>query len=171
MADNSENEEIKATPKKKNLSYFMRSKEPEIVTAPGPDTFRDENGNVIDFQIKVLPQAEITRINDMYRKKTMATDKKGNPLVANGECIWKIEKDNGRATRHLVVEALQYPDLKDKELMDYYGCVDITEMPNLVFTRADEYQHVLNIVLQALGLAASLEDADDEKEVLDTAKN
>lgn len=32
---------------KKDLKYFMRSKEAEIVTAPGPDSFKDEEGNVI----------------------------------------------------------------------------------------------------------------------------
>ena len=39
---------------KKDLKYFMRNTEPEIVTAPGPDSFKDEDGNVIQFEIKVL---------------------------------------------------------------------------------------------------------------------
>mgnify|MGYP001148451967 CR=1 FL=1 len=32
---------------KKNLKYFMRSMEPEVVTAPGLDSIRDENGEII----------------------------------------------------------------------------------------------------------------------------
>ena len=40
----------------------------------------------------------------------------------------------------MIVEALQYPNLKDKELMEYYKCVDITDMPLKVFQNADEYQ-------------------------------
>lgn len=153
---------------KKDLKYFMRNTEPEVVTAPGPDSFRDEDGNVIDFEIKVLTQADITRINDNYRKRSMATDKKGNPLIANGEVVWKTEKDSARASRHMIAEALVYPDLKDPELMKHYNCVDITEMPLLVFPRADEYQHVSRIVLQALGLASSVNDDDDD---LEAAKN
>ncbi len=94
---------------KKDLKYFMRSNEPEIVTAPGPDSFKDESGNVIQFEIKVLSQAEITKINNAYRKRGIATDKKGNALIANGEVVWKTESDNARATRHMIVEALQYP--------------------------------------------------------------
>lgn len=148
---------------KKDLKYFMRNTEPEVVTAPGPESFKDENGNVIQFEIKVLSQEEINRINEAYRKRSMATDKKGNPLIALGEVVWKTEKDSARASRHLIVEALQYPNLKDKELMDYYGCVDVTDMPLKVFPRADEYQHVSRIVMQALGLASAVND-DEELE-------
>lgn len=152
---------------KKNLKYFMRSMEPEIVTIPGPESIRDENGNVIQFEIKKLTQEEITRINDAYRRHSIATDKKGNPLVANGEVIWKTERDGIKATRHLIVEALVYPNLKDPDLMKYYDCVDITDMPIKVFSRADEYQYVNRIVMQALGLAAA---PSDEEELAD-AKN
>lgn len=150
-----------AETKKKDLKYFMRSTEPEVVTAPGPDSFKDEEGNVIQFEIKVLSQEDITKINDMYRRRSMATDKKGNPLIANGEVVWKTERDGARASRHLLVEALQYPDLKDPELMKYYGCVDVTEMPLKVFPKTDEFQHVSRIVMQALGLSSAISDEDD----------
>lgn len=152
---------------KRVLKYFMRSTEAEVVTAPGPESFKDEDGNVIQFEIKKLTQEEISRINDNYRKHSMATDKKGNPLVANGEVIWKTEKDSARASRHMIVEALQYPDLKDPDLMKHYNCVDVTDMPLKVFSSADEYQHVSRIVMQALGLAATVNDDED----LTDAKN
>ena len=154
---------------KKDLKYFMRSTEEEIVTAPGPASFKDEEGNVIDFEIKVLSQAEINKINDMYRRRSMATDRKGNPLIANGEVVWKTERDGAKASRHMIVEALQYPNLKDKELMDWYKVVDVTEMPLKVFSRPDEYQHVSRIVMRALGLAEEVED--DNKDDLEAAKN
>lgn len=152
---------------KKDLKYFMRSTEPEVITAPGPESFKDEEGNVIQFEIKVLTQEEINKINEAYRKRSMATDKKGNPLIAMGEVVWKTEKDSAKASRHLLVEALQYPNLKDPELMKYYGCVDVTDMPLKVFPKADEYQHVSRIVMQALGLASAIND-DEEFEA---AKN
>lgn len=152
---------------KKDLKYFMRSTEPEIVTAPGPESFKDENGNVIQFEIRVLSQEQITKINEMYRRRSMATDKKGNPLAYNGEVLWKTERDAARASRHLIVEALQYPDLKDKDLMAHFGCVDVTDMPLKVFSKSDEYQHVNRIVLQALGLASTVSDEEE----LEAAKN
>ncbi len=152
---------------KKDLKYFMRDMKPEIVTAPGPESFRDEDGNIIDFEIRVLPQEEITRINDAYRRRSIAADKKGNPLVAGGEVVWKTERDAAKASRHMLVEALQYPNLKDPELMKYYNCVDVTDMPLKVFTKADEYSHVTRIVMEALGLVSSVND-DEE---LEAAKN
>lgn len=152
---------------KKDLKYFMRSTETRIVTVPGPDTIKDEDGKVIMFDIRVLPQEEINRINDGYRKRSMATDKKGNPLIANGEVVWKVEKDPAKASRHIIVEALQYPNLKDPDLMKHFGCVDVTDMPLKVFPSADEYQHVSRIVMEALGLASKVNDDDD----LDDAKN
>lgn len=152
---------------KKDLKYFMRSKEEEIVTAPGPDSFRDEEGKVINFEIRVLSQEQIAHINEGYRHRTMATDRKGNPLIYNGEVVWKTEKEGAKATRHILCEALVYPNLKDKELMAYYGCTDFTDMPLKVFPKADEYQHVLRIVMQALGLASPVNDEEE----LDAAKN
>lgn len=152
---------------KKDLKYFMRNMEEETVTAPGPDSFRDENGKVIDFEIRVLSQETINKINDAYRRRSIATDKKGNPLIAMGEVVWKTEKDSAKASRHIIAEALQYPNLKDEELMSYYKCPDITEMPLKVFPKADEYQHVSRIVMQALGL---MEPVNDEEE-LEAAKN
>ena len=153
---------------KKSLKYFMRDNAPEIVTVPGPETFKDEEGKVIDFEIKVLPQSEILKINENYRTHKAARDKKGNPIVMNNEIVWETERDTARASRHLMVEALQYPDLKDPELMKHFNCVDVTEMPLHVFTRADEYQHVTRIVMQALGLLSD-ETADEEE--LKDAKN
>ena len=146
----------------------MRDNTPEIVTAPGPDSFKDESGNVIQFEIKVLTQGEIQKINDAYRQRKIATDKKGNPIVSNGEVVWKVEKDNARATRHIIAEALQYPDLKDEQLMKHYGCVDITEMPLHVFPKANEFEHVLRIVMNALGLG---DFAEDDEKTLEEAKN
>ena len=84
---------------KKDLKYFMRSTEAEVVTAPGPESFKDEDGNVIQFEIKVLSQEEINRINDNYRRHSMATDKKGNPLVNGGEIVWKTERDSAKGTK------------------------------------------------------------------------
>lgn len=147
----------------KSLKYFMRPQEDEVVTVPGPESFRDENGQRIEFQIRKLSQTEIDRINEHYRERKIATDSKGNPLVSNGEVIWKTERDGAKATRHLIAEALVYPNLKDKELMEYYKCIDITEMPRLVFSSSDEYSYVMRIVLETLGIIEKT-DSDDLKD-------
>ena len=91
----------------KNLKFFMRPQQEEIVTFAAPESFKDDDGNVIEFEVKVLPQQEIDKINAIYRKRSIATDKKGNPLVNGGEEVWKTERDNARALRHIIVAALQ----------------------------------------------------------------
>lgn len=150
----------------RDLKYFMRKREAEVVTVPGPPSFKDDNGAVIQLEIKKLTQEEINNINENYHRRTMAMDKKGNPLAFGGEVIWKDERDNARAGRHILVEALRYPDLKNSELMEFYGVADITDMPLKVFASVAEYQYVTRMVMQVLGLNRS----DDEEE-LDTAKN
>ena len=58
--------------------------------------------------------------------------------------------------------------------MKFYNCVDITEMPEKVFSRADEFAAVTRIVMALLGLGGQLseeeEKAANDEEVKD-AKN
>ena len=152
---------------KRDLKYFMREREEQIISVPGPETFTDENGNVLDLEIRVLSNTEIQKINNNYRKRSIATDKKGQPYIANGEVVFKTEKDSAKAARHIIAEALVFPDLKDKGLMEFYHCSDITEMPKLVFSRADEYAHVTRAVFTALGLI----DGVPDDEVIGEVKN
>ena len=152
---------------KRDLKYFMREREEQIISVPGPETFTDENGNVLDLEIRVLSNTEIQKINNNYRKRSIATDKKGQPYIANGEVVFKTEKDSAKAARHIIAEALAFPDLKDKGLMEFYHCSDITEMPELVFSRADEYAHVTRAVFTALGLI----DGVPDDEVIGEVKN
>ncbi|MCD8150601.1 MAG: hypothetical protein LUE92_13795 [Clostridiales bacterium] len=153
----------------KNLSYFMReeAKQEQIVTVPGPDTIKDENGNVVNLEIKKLSNDTISKINEMYETKTLLRDKKGNFVVQNGVAVYKVDRDRNRAARHLMVEALVYPDLRDKKLMDFFGCVDITEMPLKVFPDNKEYLYVSQQVLKVLNLT----DEDDDEQELEDAKN
>lgn len=148
---------------KKDLKYFMRDTQPEFVTVPGIDSFKDSEGKVIDFDIKVLTQSEISEIYDSYKTRRVAKDSKGAPLVANGEVVWEVHNDSQKAVRHILVEALQYPDLKDPELMKHFDCVDVTEMPLKVFSKGDEFSQAIKIVFAALGISKMEEDIDSAK--------
>lgn len=157
---------------KKDLKYFMREHKEEIITVAGPATITDENGNVVDLEVKVLTQETITKINDNYRKRSIATDKKGTPIIYNGEVVWKTEKDTARATRHILAEALVYPNLKDESMMAFYNCHDITEMPLKVFPKADEYDHVIRVVFAALGIGSfEAEESEKGESEVEDAKN
>lgn len=159
-------------PQKRDLRVFMResAKTEEIVTVPGPETIKGEDGKPIMLEIKVLSNETIQKINDNYKRKSIAVDKKGTPYIANGEVAFRVERDNIKASQHIIAEALVYPDLKDPELMAFFNCNDIAEMPLKVFPRADEYAHVSRAVMIALGLAS--EPAQEEQDsVLNDAKN
>lgn len=84
----------------KNLKYFMRKEEDveTVVTVPGPETIKDDEGNVIQLEVKVLSAEHIRRINDNYHTRTIALDKKGNPYINAGNVVFRDERDNAKAT-------------------------------------------------------------------------
>ena len=49
----------------KNLKYFMReaAEVEKVVTVPAPESFKDENGKVIQLEVKVLSSERIRAIN------------------------------------------------------------------------------------------------------------
>lgn len=157
----------------KNLKYFMReaSDVEKVVTVPAPESFKDENGKVIQLEVKVLSSERIREINEAYHTRSIALDGKGNPYISGGNVVFRDERDNAKATRHIIVEALQYPKLNDPELMKYYNCVDVTMMPEKVFSRADEFAHVTRVVMALLGIGGQLSEEEqkqaDEKEIDD----
>ena len=140
----------------RTLSYFMRetAKKQEIVEVPGIESIKDENGHVVPFKIKMLTKKEIDDIYDKYRTRTMLCDKKGKPIFNRGQAVFDINTDSNRALRRIIVEALVYPDLHNKELMEFFDCYDFSEMPLKVFPNPKEYDQVANIVLSALGILA-----------------
>ena len=148
----------------RDLSYFMKgvTEEPESVEIRGLDRFKDEKGNVIPFTVRILGQDRVTEIFERYRKRKLVYKKNGKPEVVGGSAVFEDDSDTARAVRHLIVEALEYPNLRDEKLMESYGCVDITEMPNKVFRNFKEYNYVAQNVLALHGL--NDEDVDEVKE-------
>ncbi len=154
----------------KDLKYFMREKKDEVITVKGPKSFKDDNGQVIDFEIKIISQSKIDKIYDNYTKKSIATDKKGKPIIHSGNIVWKVEKDDTKAFKHIMVEVLSYPDLKNPELMKFYNCVDITEMPELVFPNHEEFDYVSKIIMAALGMG-EYPETEETDIIIEEAKN
>ncbi len=154
----------------KNLSYFMREKlkKEEVVEMAGPDSIRDENGKPVVFQIKRLCREKVDRIYDNYRTLKPALDRNKKPYVVDGKMVMKEEKDYAKALRHVIAEALVYPDLHDEELMKYYNCIDVTEMPIKMFTQK-EYSEVIKMINHVLEIDD--EDEEEQEDDLESAKN
>ncbi len=154
----------------RSLSYFMRdnAKKQEVVEIPGLDTIRDENGEVVPFKVRLLSKREIDDIYDMYRNKTLLLDNKKKPVIRNGRAVYDEKTDANRALRRIIAEALVYPNLKDKELMDFFDCPDYSDMPNKVFPTYREYSYVEKVVLTALGI---FDEEDEQVDDVEQAKN
>lgn len=71
----------------KNLKYFMRPADEQIITIPAPASFVDDEGKPLMMEVKRMPQSKIEEINAAYRTRTVATDKNHMPLVQNGEVV------------------------------------------------------------------------------------
>lgn len=147
---------------KKDLNYFLRDSKPEIVDLEAPSTITDEDGNPVMMQVRVLTQEEIDKIFDMYTSKRPERDKRKNPLVVNGEVAMRKDRDASRAVRHLVAEALVFPDLHSEVIQKHFNCYELSEILYKVFPAPDEYQYVVNSVLEILGLTDDTDDDDVE---------
>lgn len=162
-----------------NLSAFMKQefKRDKVVEIPGFDRFKDEKGNPIPFKVRVLDyNKDIKAIREMYRSERIAYDKKTKkPIVDNGELVKNIDFDNDKATANIIVEALEYPNLKDPELMKFYDCDEYIDMPLKVFTPV-EHTELMRRIWIVLGMIKPDDDEDvtefktvDEK--VETVKN
>ena len=148
-----------------NLSAFMRKefKTETIVEIEGFDRFKDEKGNVLPFKVKKLSYEKINQIRDFHSIEKVAYDKKTRkPVVVDGIVAKDIKYDNDKANANIVVEALVYPNLKDKELMAFYDCDEYIQMPSKLFTPI-EYVELMRRIWLVLGLISPDDDEEDNR--------
>lgn len=112
------------------------------------DRFKDENGKVAPFVIQAISQEE----NEKLARLSQTVDKKGQKSL-----------DYVLYTRRLVLACVKEPDLKAKEICDYYGTVDPLEVPGKMLN-IGEYSLLTDAIMD-------LNDMRDAQEKLDEAKN
>ncbi len=157
-----------------DLKFFMREDllEDQVVEVPGIDTFKDpETRAVIPLKIRALGTEEINNIRKLYTKNRIVIDEKGKRVFdRGGKPVLESETDNVRATNRMIVDALVFPDLHDTELMKFYKCVDVLDMPFKVFKRPKDYSYVSNAVSELAGVNTSDDESTDD-DLVDEAKN
>lgn len=154
-----------------SMKFFMREelKKDEILEVPGLDTFCNEKGKPIPLQIKVLGVDEINKIRKNYTKTKIVLDDKGKRVFdKSGKPMMATECDNVAATNRMIVESLLVPNLKDPEMMEFYDCKDVVEMPMKVFKKPKDYAYVSEQVSNANG---SGDDEMSDDELIEEAKN
>jgi hypothetical protein len=143
-------------------------KQDEYVEIPGTETFKDEEGNPVPFKLKKLGTEEMNSIRKAYTVRKIGKDDKGKQIFdKGGSPVFFTEIDDAKITNRLIVESFIFPNLKDKDLMDFYGCVDVVDMPLKIFKRPKDYKYISNQVMLINDL---LEEKTDE-ELVEEAKN
>ncbi len=153
------------------MKFFMREefRKEEILEIPGLNTFCDDKGEPIPLKIKVLGVDEINKIRKNYTTTKIVIDDKGKRVFdKSGKPLMATECDNMAATNRMIVESLLVPNLKDPEMMAFYDCKDVVEMPMKVFKKPKDYTYVSKQITIANGIDD--EDMSDD-ELVEEAKN
>ena len=150
-----------------SIRAFMRDelKEQTIVTIPGIKTFSDENGKPIDMKIRVITTGDLTRIRNACHHRVVAKDRKGKPIFQNGQIQYDDYYDSSAMSDQMIAESMVFPDLHDKELLEFYGCNDAVELVHKLFAKLDDYSYITDKIQEISGITS------DGDEVIEEAKN
>ena len=107
------------------------------------ENFRDETGNKIPFIVKAITPKE----NETIVKRNTVKGVLNSASYSN----------------EMIVVCMETPNLKDAELCSFYGVMDPTEVPSLMFTIGEK-----NIVLDAI---YDINDVKMSSEMMAAAKN
>jgi len=150
-----------------SIKAFMRAElnEDTIVTIPGIKTFSDESGKPIDMKIRVITTADLTRIRKACHTRKIAKDAKGKPIFKDGSIQYDDQYDGNAMTDQMIVQSLVFPDLHDKELLEFYGCNESVELVHKLFRRFEDYTYISEKIQEVSGISATGD------EIIDEAKN
>ncbi|MGL5512137.1 MAG: phage tail assembly chaperone [Sporomusa sp.] len=138
-------------------SFFKDAVVPvENIKYIASERFKDEEGNPVEWEIRVLDSEE-------FEKKVADKAKKKVPSPDNPRATTTIT-DGTLLLEGLLKEAIVEPNLKSTELQDSWGTVG--EIPTLrKMLTIGEFNDLAAAVQQAQGLAVGMEDK------IKTAKN
>lgn len=150
-----------------SIKAFMRAelKEDVIVEIPGIKTFCDENGNPIPMKIRTITTEDLVRIRKACHIRKVAKDAKGKPIFQNGSIQYDDQYDSNAMNDQMIAESMVFPDLHNKELLDFYGCNSAVELVHKLFRSLDDYTYITERINEASGITS------DGDEVIEDAKN
>lgn len=157
-----------------NLKFFMVEslKKDEVVEVPGISTFKDEKGNPVPFQILKLGTSKLNDIRKGFTIKKLVKDGKGKQVYSKGgDPLFQVDYDGAKATNKIIVESLNFPNLADKDLMAFYECVDVLEMPMKLFKDPNDFKYISQQVMIVNGMTDEDDEDGREEELLEEIKN
>lgn len=86
------------------------------------DRFKDENGEVIEWELKVLDNKKVDELRNRFSSRSYVNHKE--EFKFNSEDFMKV----------FVTEAIVFPNLTDKDLQDSYGVFSPYELLQEILT-------------------------------------
>lgn len=133
---------------KKSLSFFMKSeaeKKKERVSIVISNRFKDEDGNPVPFELKVLSGAEIMKLQ-----------KNATRVIQSG-----LEYDTAKFAKDLVEACVVFPNLNDASLQDSYGVMGAMDLLNEMLD-GREFTKLFGKCQEINGMQQSLDDLVSE---------
>ncbi len=119
-------------------AFLKQNKEvKENIKVAASESFKDENGNVVEWEIRALKTKEA----DAIRSEVTTINQKGK----------KVDVDNGKFNRLVASKCTVFPNLNDKELQDSYGVMSADQLIVEMLDNDGEYSAYCQKILEISG--------------------
>ena len=139
-----------------SFSEFMKSnkKVRENVKYAATKSLTDKNGRPLEWELRPIT----TKMNDKIREGcTMEVPVKGKPNM------FRQKTDTSAYQNKLMVAAVVFPDLNDRELQDSYGVMTPEDLLKEMVDDAGEYTDLMLKVQEISGFTTLSEDIEEAK--------
>lgn len=138
-----------------NLALFMKKnkKVRENTFYAATSSLVDENGESLKWEIKPLTTEEVERIRLECTKEVPVPGKRGQ---------FRTKVDSNMYNDKLMVAAVVFPDLYNKELQDSYGVMSPEALLKKMIDNPSEYFDLLGYVSEQSGFDKEIEDEIEE---------
>ena len=138
-----------------NLALFMKKnkKVRENTFYAATSSLVDENGEPLKWEIKPLTTEEVERIRTECMKEVPVPGKRGQ---------FRTKVDSNLYNDKLMVAAVVFPDLYNKELQDSYGVMSPEALLTKMIDNPSEYFDLLGYVSEQSGFDKEIEDEIEE---------
>lgn len=138
-----------------SLKYFLKNNkvERENQFFAASQAFKDENGEVLKWEIKPLTTKENERIRE---ECTTEVPVKGKPNM------YKPKLNYSKYSAKLIASAVVFPNLHDKELQESYGVMSAEELIIEMLDNPSEYNRLIEFINDFNGFRESFQDKVEE---------
>lgn len=137
----------------KNISIFFKENnlKNEVRKIALSDRFKDEEGEIVEFEIQPLNPVEFTKLKDNKTQVKVRNDGTAYPKM-----------DTIEITKELISKCILYPNLNDVELQNSYGVMGALNLATEILT-IKEFNTLVDYLWEIHGEKADLKIEDVKK--------